>query len=58
MRHAREIALTEVWLDARSAAMEPSLPSVAPAWDWPSIIGAALGVVGLAALAFEYWRVW
>jgi hypothetical protein len=58
MRHARQIAITEVWLDERAEAMRPAMGRVPEPWDWPAVVGRVLAVVGVGMLAVEYWRMW
>lgn len=58
MTQARQIALTEVWLDERASAMEPSVPRLPGVVDWPGVVGRGLAVVGVVLLAIQYWRLW
>jgi len=55
MRHAREIAITEVWLDQQAAA-SARVPMAGRGWDWPGLVGRGLALVGMGMLIVEYWR--
>ena len=55
---SREVAITEEYLDHQAQLYGPSLPRVPIPWDWPSIVGLGLAVVGVVMLVVEYWRVW
>ena len=52
MRHARQIAITEVWLDQQAAA-SAKVPLVVRGWDWPGLVGQGLAVVGIILLIVE-----
>jgi hypothetical protein len=55
MKNAREIALTEVYLDQQNA-LQADLPRVSVAPNLYTVVGQVCALAGLVLILIAYWR--